>query len=58
MDNIRKKYNGALTGFHNRVNGFAFGIMRPETGVIGEKTYDSSHSLTMENLSKEHITYT
>jgi hypothetical protein len=41
LANLARKHNGALTGFYNKLHGFAYGIMRPETGMIGEEHYDS-----------------
>jgi len=54
MENLRKEYVGALQQSFDRLRTFAFGILRPEIGAVGEQTYDSSSTLTLENLGKEY----
>jgi hypothetical protein len=53
--NTNQSPHGALTDFRQGVREFTFGVLRPESGLVGEKTYETSFSQTMENLSKEHI---
>ena len=46
---------GSLTKFRENVREFTFGVLRPESGIVGEKTYETSVSQTMKNLRKEHV---
>ena len=49
-----KNSHGALEKIRDDVHEFANGVLRPKTGLVGEKTYETSFSQTMENLSKKH----
>lgn len=46
--------HGALAKLRESMREFTFGVLRPKTGLVGEKTYETSFSQTMENLSKEY----
>jgi hypothetical protein len=52
--NANKKSHGALEKLRDYVHEFADGVLRPKTGLVGEKIYETSFSQTMENLSKKH----
>jgi len=52
--NADKSLHGALTDFRHGVDEFKNGVLRPETGLVGEKLYETSASQTMENLRKKH----
>jgi hypothetical protein len=52
--NANTKSHGALEKIRDDLHEFANGVLRPKTGLVGEKIYETSFSQTMENLSKEH----
>jgi len=46
--------HGALTKFRESMREFAFGVMRPAVGLVGEEVYETSFSQAMENLRRDH----
>lgn len=52
--NMDKDMHGALAKLREDMREFTFGVLRPKTGLVGEKTYETSFSQAMENLSKEY----
>ena len=47
--------HGTLEKIRDDLHEFTDGILRPKSGLVGEKTYKTSFSQAMENLKKEHI---
>ena len=53
--NANEKSHGALEKLSEYLHEFTDGVLRPKSGVVGEKTYKTSFSQAMANLRKEYI---
>ena len=52
--NSKDKPRGALAMLRESRREFADGVMRPGTGLVGEKLYETSASQTAKNLKKKY----
>ena len=51
---VAEQSSGALANFSDGLREFAFGVLSPGSGLVGEKTYETLVSQTMDNIKREY----